>query len=260
MSANHSSYDFRIFGIDIGVRNMGMASMVITGDGRTVIEKLDWRPLQLGGKVTIGTIVKATGDYIAAITTPTPGAPFVSGAPRLIPSQILIEQQYVASGINVHALEIQVALMARFAERFPTCDTRSVWAAARKSSTGMKQTKASQKGRASNLGFICASLDSPFWLDYITHLSDSQHTCDAIAMIVDNINFTNLPDLWKLVHASDMSVNPRVGTPLRERNARQSSKTKKQSHALGSVHALGEISEMGVVHEIDESLFEAVGK
>lgn len=267
MGTNPVSSDYRIFGIDIGVKNMGMASIVITGQGRTVIERLDWRPL-IGkrGTASIGTIVDATGAYLDAIMRPDLESPFVSTSntvtkvvtpvlapdprvdPRalvasavplalaasavpgahaasaanavgpkvgreamsaltvLVPHLVLIEQQYVTEGVggsNVHALEIQVALMTRFAERCPGTIVRSVGAASRRSG-GVEN----QKARADMIGRLFTALDSPYWNTYLISLVDTQHTSDAITMVLDHINYRNLPVIEDQMHKWESTILP----------------------------------------------------
>ncbi|MFA5091042.1 MAG: hypothetical protein WC483_00140 [Candidatus Paceibacterota bacterium] len=168
---------------------MGMASLVITSDGKGHIEKLDWQPLlPLTKGATIGKIVEATGRYIDSITTPDPSSPFVaSSSTRLVPNIIVIEQQHVSvvTGINLHALEIQAALLARFAERFPTTEVRSVGASARKS----KGLGFDTKERATAVGFNLVTMDGPYWTTYAFGLAEQQHTYDAATMALDCIDF-----------------------------------------------------------------------
>jgi hypothetical protein len=213
MSAIQRRPDSREFGIDIGVNNMGMASVVITGDGRTVIEKLDWRPLlRRGASVNATAIVAAVGTYIDIITTPDLKGPFVANSSsagdtstRMIPNKIVIEQQYASEGINVHAIEIQIALMSRFAERFPSALVAIVGASARKCKTAGRHD---QKARAEMIGRLFAGLDSAYWNSYLVNLSDPQHTCDAITMILDDIKFQNLPVIRSQVQIWEAQTPP----------------------------------------------------
>jgi len=162
----------RILSFDIGVLNMGMASFILKD--KPTIERLDWRPLITTKPVTSTVIVAATRKYLDTVITGPP-------------DRVLIEQQYASNGINVHALEIQVAIMAILSERYPRADIRVVGASARKSSAKDK------KFRAMKIGQVFAYISDENWYKYLMALADPQHTCDAMTMILDTIGYDTKP-------------------------------------------------------------------
>lgn len=219
MTTRKTSQELRVFGIDIGVVNMGMASIVIGEDGVGRIEKLDWQSLFPSGKgITIGSIIEATGRYIDSIMTRDPLDPsFDSGGPRIpAPNIIVIEQQHVSftHGINMHALEIQASLLSRFSERFPTTTLKSVAASARRS----KKLGFDTKERAMTIGAALALPADPYWSRYALGLKDPQHTYDALTMAVDSIDFRGFPEVKSRISEWEATAVP---TPSKKRSGKK---------------------------------------
>jgi hypothetical protein len=196
-----------VMAIDCGVRNMGCACICYPFDQmfqRPFLEYIDWRPLITTKTVGPSLIVDAIRQYVSEVT---------NGGKRL-PNRVLIEQQVVGIryGGNFHALEIEIALLAVFKERFSCCSVEIVRAPARKDGSG--------KARASYIGQSVVNKYGGVNKEKYDSMRDQQHVADSITMIVDRMNFKAMPDVqsemqsWESAVAAERLASERLSATI----------------------------------------------